>query len=412
MNTLLLTLIGLGFLSIVIEDLTHINKAKTTLFFGSLVWLLYFIAEAPHTGEVHRALDENLLEVATLWLFLLSAMTFVAYLNNRNLISGIVLRLLPQQLSKRTLLFMTAHFAFVFSSLADNVTSTLVCMSLLLPLNLSKSDFLRFAAVTVFGVNSGGVSLITGDVTTLMVFMADKVTIPNLLLLTVPAYIGLIVLTLILGAPLKGDVIVEHEEKKIPWIDWLAGGQFLLTIISILTLNVLYDVPPVLTFLVSLGLLFLIMQFLNGDEDMMRNVRMIEFDTLLFFLGVLLMVGMLKQLGTLSNVSELYTHLPTPVANYLLGLFSALVDNVPLTAAVLHSNVNMDDGNWISLVYAVGVGGSLLIIGSAAGIIAMSKAGHELLSFISYARFSGHLLLAYTLGFIASWGIGHALNFI
>ena len=412
MDTLLLTLIGLGFLSIVIEDLTHINKSKTTLFFGSLVWLLYFIDQAPHTGEVHHALDENLLEIATLWLFLLSAMTFVAYLNNRNLISGLVLRLLPQQLSKRTLLFMTAHFAFVFSSLADNVTSTLVCMSLLLPLNLSKSDFLRFAAVTVFGVNSGGVSLITGDVTTLMVFMADKVTIPNLLLLTIPAYIGLIVLTLILSIPLKGDVIVEHEKKKIPWIDLVAGGQFLLTIVSILTLNVLYDVPPVLTFLVSLGLLFLIMQFLNGDEDMMRNVRMIEFDALLFFLGVLLMVGMLKQLGTLSNVSELYTHLPAPLANYLLGLFSALVDNVPLTAAVLHSNVNMDDGNWISLVYAVGVGGSLLIIGSAAGIIAMSKAGHELLSFISYARFSGHLLLAYTLGFITSWGIGHALNFI
>ncbi|PWQ96265.1 sodium:proton antiporter NhaD [Leucothrix arctica] len=409
MNTLLLILIGLGFLSIVIEDLTHINKAKTTLFFGSLVWLLYFIGQSPHTEEVHLALNENLLEIATLWLFLLSAMTFVAYLNNRNLISGIVLRLLPQKLSKRTLLFMTAHFAFVFSSLADNVTSTLVCMSLLLPLNLSKSDFLRFAAVTVFGVNSGGVSLITGDVTTLMVFMADKVTIPNLLLLIVPAYFGLIALTLVLGLKLEGDVIVEHEKKKIPGIDLIAGGQFLLTIVAILALNIMYDVPPVLTFLVSLGLLFLIMQFLNGDEDMMRNVRMIEFDALLFFLGVLLMVGMLKQLGTLSNLSDLYTIMPTPIANYVLGLLSSLVDNVPLTAAVLHSEVSMDDGNWLSLVYAVGVGGSLLIIGSAAGIIAMSKAGHELLSFMSYARFSGHLLLAYTIGFAASWGVGHML---
>ena len=411
MNTLLLTLIGLGFLSIVVEDLTHINKAKTTLFFGSLVWLLYFIWQAPQTEAVHHALDENLLEIATLWLFLLSAMTFVAYLNNRNLISGLVLRLLPQQLSKRTLLFMTAHFAFVFSSLADNVTSTLVCMSLLLPLNLTKSDFLRFAAVVVFGVNSGGVSLITGDVTTLMVFMAGKVTIPSLLILIIPAYVGLIVLTYVLSLKLEGDVTVEHEVKKIPWIDIVAGVQFLLTIVSILALNVLYDVPPLLTFLVSLGLLFLIMQFLNGDEDMMRNVRMIEFDALLFFLGVLLMVGMLKQLGTLENLSELYTQLPIPLANYVLGLFSALVDNVPLTAAVLHSEVTMDNGNWLSLVYAVGVGGSLLIIGSAAGIIAMSKAGHERLSFMGYAQFSGHLLVAYTFGFIASWLIGHAVSF-
>ena len=121
------------------------------------------------------------------------------------------------------------------------------------------------------------------------------------------------------------------------------------------------------------------------------------------------MVGMLKQLGTLSNLSDLYTLMPTPIANYVLGLLSSLVDNVPLTAAVLHSEVTMDDGNWLSLVYAVGVGGSLLIIGSAAGIIAMSKAGHELLSFVSYARFSGHLLLAYTVGFAASWGVGHML---
>ncbi len=404
MDMLLLTLTILGFVSIVVEDLTHINKAKTTLFFGSLIWLLYYVKHASAAAYITLKLNENLLEIASLWLFLVSAMTFVAYLNNRGFISNLVMRVLPGELSLRTLLFITANFAFIFSSLADNVTTTLVCISLLLPLKLKTKDLLRFMAVIVFGVNSGGVSLITGDVTTLMVFMAGKVSIPNLLYLVIPAYTALMALTFFMSRALEGNINIVKTHQPIPLRDWVAGGQFILTIFGILALNILFNVPPVLTFLVSLGLLFLIMQFMNKDEDMMRNIRMIEFDALLFFLGVLLMVGMLKELRVLDLLGDLYTHLPAWMANYLLGMFSALIDNVPLTAAVLKSGAEMPLSDWITLVYAVGVGGSLLIIGSAAGIIAMSKITE--LTFASYARFSGYLLAAYTLGFGLTWLAG------
>lgn len=408
MDLLLLTLTILGFVSIVVEDLTHINKAKTTLFFGSLIWLLYYVKDAANAAEITLRLNENLLEIASLWLFLVSAMTFVAYLNNRGFISNLVMRLLPAKLSMRALLFITAHFAFIFSSLADNVTTMLVCISLLLPLNLATKDLLKFMAVIVFGVNSGGVSLITGDVTTLMVFMAEKVSITNLLYLILPAYTALMALTFFMSRQLQSTISIVKTSEPIPLRDWIAGGQFILTIFAILALNTFFSVPPVLTFLVSLGLLFLIMQFMNKDEDMMRNIRMIEFDALLFFLGVLLMVGMLKELHVLDLLSDLYTHLPAWLANYLLGVFSALIDNVPLTAAVLRSGVNMPLADWIALVYAVGVGGSLLIIGSAAGIIAMSKISD--LTFASYARFSGYLLAAYTLGYALAWGIGQSVG--
>jgi Na+/H+ antiporter NhaD/arsenite permease-like protein len=408
MDTFILVLTALGFISIVLEDLTHINKAKTTLFFGSLVWLLYYIEHATTAGEVDVKLNENLLEIASLWLFLMSAMTFVAYLNNRGFIANLVMRLLPEKLSLRTLLFITANFAFIFSSLADNVTTTLVCISLLIPLKLDNKDMLRFMAVIVFGVNSGGVSLITGDVTTLMVFLAGKVTIGNLLMLIAPAYAALMILTFFMSKRMSGDLVIEKNQQPILMVDWVAGGQFLITILSILALNVLFHVPPLLTFLVSLGLLFLIMQFLNKDEDVMRNIRLIEFDTLLFFLGVLLMVGMLKELKVLDLLSGMYTHLPIPVANYALGVFSSLVDNVPLTAAVLHSGMEMPLSDWISLVYAVGVGGSLLVIGSAAGIIAMSKV--EGLTFASYARYFKYLLVAYTIGFALAWGLGQLVH--
>ncbi|MGB0866375.1 MAG: sodium:proton antiporter NhaD [Granulosicoccaceae bacterium] len=402
MNSLILILIALGFVSIVAEDLTHLNKAKTTLFFGSLVWVLHFVDRQGQGQALHLALNENLQEIASLWLFLMAAMTFVAYLNNREFFSTIASRLLPSKLSKRALMLLSAHFAFVFSSLADNVTATLVCFSILIPLKLNVRDMARFAAVIVFAVNSGGVALITGDVTTLMVFTEGKVDIPHLLVLVVPAYIALLALTLVISRGLDETVDVVKSNRRIPKSDWFSGALFLLTIGSILYLNVVFDVPPLLTYLLALSVLFLIMQFINGDEDMMRNIRLIEFDALFFFLGILLMVGMLKELHVLRYFAQLFDLMPVWAANYCLGVFSAVLDNVPLTAAILQAEVPMSQGDWVALVYAVGVGGSLLVVGSAAGVIAMSRV--EGLSFLSFARYSPHLLVAYSLGYaLAYW---------
>ncbi len=145
MTVVLLLLVALGFISIVIEDLVHIDKAKTTFFFGSTVWMLYFMS--PHHGlsteEVNHALNENLLDIATLWLFLMAAMTFVVYLSSKGIIDGMVNRLLPERLSERKLMTLTGLFAFIFSSLADNITSTLVCITVLLSLKLPVQKLLR-----------------------------------------------------------------------------------------------------------------------------------------------------------------------------------------------------------------------------------------------------------------------------
>ena len=157
-----------------------------------------------------------------------------------------------------------------------------------------------------------------------------------------------------------------------------------------------------LTFLFGLALMFIVHQIIFRKEqnpNVLEYVREIEFDTLLFFLGVLLLVGMLKELSVLELLPQLYTLMPTVVANYIIGILSAFVDNVPLTAAILQSDIPMTKGEWLGLTYAVGVGGSLLIVGSAAGVIALSKL--EELSFISYLRFIHWLLVAYTCGYLA-----------
>ncbi|MBA55434.1 MAG: sodium:proton antiporter [Pseudomonadales bacterium] len=409
MSAILLVLVALGFLSIVIEDIVHIDKAKTTLFFGSLVWVLYFVVPPGHleSAELMEALNENLLDIATLWLFLMAAMTFVAYLSSKGLIDGLVNRMLPEKLSERTLMMITGLFAFIFSSMADNVTCTLVCITVLLSLKLPTDKLMRYVVLVVFSTNAGGAALITGDVTTLMIFLAGKVAIPNLLMLVLPAMTAVLVLAWMLSLSLKSELRFEKHEYHFSRGDVMIGGLFFLTILGTIGGNVAFGIPPVLSFLFGLSLMFMVVQFMNRDEPILDYIRRIEFDTLLFFLGVLLLVGMLKELGVLSYFPELYQYMPAMVANFVVGLLSALFDNVPLTAALLKSGIDMDLREWLTLTYAVGVGGSLLAIGSAAGVVAMSKV--EGLTFGTYLRYSGYLLVAYSVGFAGVVAVGSLL---
>jgi Na+/H+ antiporter NhaD/arsenite permease-like protein len=157
--------------------------------------------------------------------------------------------------------------------------------------------------------------------------------------------------------------------------------------------------------------LFLSAQFLlrkKATQSILNYIREVEFETLLFFLGVLLLVGIMKEIGVLDNIAQLYRYLPPVAANYLMGLASALVDNVPLTAALLKADLAMPTSEWLLLTYATGVGGSILIIGSAAGIIAMSKMKE--LTFGSYFKMAGYLLFAYSVGYSGVFLFGQLAN--
>ncbi|MBB1294456.1 sodium:proton antiporter NhaD [Pseudoalteromonas sp. SR44-5] len=410
-TAIILTLITLAFVLIVIEDIIHVNKAKTTLFFGTLCWIILFIS--PLHGQspenVQHQLDHNILEIATLWLFLMAAMTFVAYLNSKGFIQNIVHKIMPSAISERKLMFLIGGFSFLFSSISDNITATLISLAVVMSLKLDPKKLIKYATLIIFSVNSGGVSLITGDVTTLMIFLDDKVTIGHLLLLVVPALFSVALLAIMLSFGLNGQVeFTKQEDRRIEKTDITIAVIFLSTIVGTLTLSVLYHVPPLLTFLFGLSLMFLVAQFLMRKKDVNKKIidyiREIEYDTLLFFVGVLLLVGALKEVGMLSKFTHLYELMPAQYANYLMGILSAAVDNVPLTAALLKAEIVMSPQQWLSFTYATGVGGSMLIIGSAAGIIAMSKV--KALTFMSYLRMSVYLLIAYTIGYMGSYLAG------
>ncbi len=410
-----MTIIGLAFIGllfVILEDVIHVNKAQTVLFVGTFSWLLLFIFSGHEDSHqlVMEGLYENISEIAGLWLFLLAAMTFVVYLNKKGLIESLIYRFLPTHITERKLLFLIALFAFVFSSLADNITATLISIALILSLRLDAKKTVRFATVVVFAVNSGGVAMITGDVTTLMIFLQGKASIVNLLLLSMPALLAVLLLATLLSFNLKDTLTIQMQKDSHESVDVAIAFIFIFTILGTIAGNILFDIPPVLTFLFGLSVMFLVARAFGEDTEndpILNYIRQIEFDTLMFFLGILLLVGALKEIHALESFVRIYDVLPVWMANYVMGILSAIIDNVPLTAALLKSDVTMSMQEWLSLTYAVGVGGSMLIIGSAAGIVAMSKV--EALTFMSYLKFFVLLFCAYTLGYGATMLMGTML---
>lgn len=400
----LIILALLALLSVVFEEVTHINKAKTTLFFGCIAWLTLFISAGPNEHhQITESLKENLLEIAELWLFLMATMTFVAYLNAKGVIQLAVQKLFPEELSVRTLMFLVALFSIVLSALCDNVTATLVSLTLLQTFNVERRYKLRMAILIIFSVNSGGVALITGDVTTLMIFLDGHVKMSELFILLIPAIMSVTFLATLFSLTATGRIKTSKVESSYETVDVLIAIIFFSTILLTMLLNVWFHVPPVLTFLTGLSIMFLVGRMYRSDNEetqMLEYVRKIEYDTLLFFLGILLLVGMLKEVGVLNVLTNLYANFDPNFSSYFAGIGSALIDNVPLTAALLKAHPELSTPEWLALTYAVGVGGSLLVIGSAAGIIAMSKMKE--ITFITYMRYIPALLAAYTLGYVAT----------
>lgn len=392
----------IALVSIALEDVFHFNKAKTTLFLGCLSWVILFMYESGRGQSEHiqEVLNENLLDIASLWLFLMATMTFVAYLNARGMVSAIVQRILPSEMTFRQLTILLGVFAMLLSMVCDNITATLVCIGVVQAFRLEPKERIRMCVILVFAVNSGGVILITGDVTTLMIFSEGHVTIGQLLKLVMPVIGGVALLIFLLSMGANRRVVAENATHDIQWLDMLIGGIFISTIVATMVFNLLFDIPPVLTFLFGLSIMFMvggIVHTFNEQIHLLQYIRQIQFETLLFFLGILLLVGALKEVGVLVALTELYAAVDPSFSSYLMGVISSIMDNVPLTAALLKAEPQLNTAQWLSLTYAVGIGGSILVIGSAAGIVAMSKVKE--LTFMQYARYAPHILAAYSVGY-------------
>lgn len=417
---------------VIAEEFLHLRKSKPVTVAAGIIWFAIAIAYAlagdtTTAGETFR---HYLLEYTELLLFLLVAMTYVNVLEERNIFNAIRAWMISRGFSLRKIFMLTGIIAFFVSSVADNLTTALVMGAIVLAVG---APYPRFVAVgcinVVVAANAGGAFSPFGDVTTLMVWQKGLVSFTQFFNLFFPSFVNWIVpaLLMVFAVP---NITPEPLQEQAPLKRGalIAVALFALTIAMAVSAHTFWHMPPVLGMMTGLGLLKLYGFWLKRTDpgiltepederlpaefrpprgyDIFSFVSRAEWDTLMFFYGVVFCVGGLATLGYLAYMSELlYNGLGATWANILIGVISAIIDNVPVMLAVLTMNPEMPLSQWLLVTLTAGVGGSMLSIGSAAGVALMGLARNQY-TFMSHLKWTW----AVALGYAASIALHLAIN--
>ncbi len=424
-----------AYLAVMAEEFTQLRKSKPVMLAAGIIWGLiawyYQSHEIPHVVEA--ALRHNLEEYAELMLFLLVAMTYINAMEERNIFEALRSWLIRMGFGYRKLFWVTGILAFFISAVADNLTTALLMVAVILAVGADNKKFVTLSCISlVVAANAGGAFSPFGDITTLMVWQKNIVTsdgpvdfwtffhlfIPSLVNWLVPAAIMHFWVPNL--KPKAGGEMVAMKRGAIT-----IAILFLITIALAVSFHSVLDLPPVIGMLTGLSLLKFYAYYLKLvdkrshsyselDEnigspvafDIYREVARSEWDTLFFFYGVVMCVGGLGFIGYLGMISQvIYGEWGATNANISIGLISAVVDNIPVMFAVLTMMPDMTVGQWLLVTLTAGVGGSLLSIGSAAGVALMGQAR-------GVYTFFGHLKWTpvIALGYAASIGTHLLLN--
>ena len=415
----------LAYLFVMAEEFTHLRKSKPVVLGAGIIWAIIAVQYAAlginHTVEA--AFRHNLLEFAELFLFLLVAMTYINAMEERLVFDSLRSWLVRKCFTYRQLFWLTGTLAFFISPVADNLTTALLMCAVVLAVGVDSPRFVALSCINiVVAANAGGAFSPFGDITTLMVWQKGIVNFWAFFLLFVPSAVNYLIpaffmnLTLPKGTPTKSDEIISTRRgaKRVM-------ALFLLTIITAVSFHNFLDLPPMLGMMTGLAYLQFFGYYLKkthrntatginasisargtvgdvGDVvafDIFRNVARAEWDTLLFFYGIVLCVGGLGFIGYLSLTSEvMYGQFGPTQANIAVGMLSAIVDNIPVMFAVLSMNPEMSQGQWLLVTLTAGVGGSLLSIGSAAGVALMGQA-RGVYTFFGHLKWTPAIALGY-----------------
>ena len=390
-----------GYILIAFEYSVKVNKSAIALITGVLCWSVYSLF-SPDKSLVNQQLSEHLGSLSGILFFLLGAMTIVELIDSHDGFEIITSRI--TQTDKRKLLWIVAFITFFLSAVLDNLTTTIVVVSLLSKLINNQKDRLFFTGIVVVAANAGGAWTPIGDVTTTMLWLGGQITTVNIMLkLFIPSLVCLIVPLLVLSIHFKGTVNRPKITKTKNSPNLSSKHQAFVFFLGILILilvpvfKTVTHLPPYMGILAGLGLLWIVTEVIHVKKaEMVRNsfsvvqaLRQIDSASILFFFGILISIAALQSSGILT---EFAGWLSKSIANVdiivlSLGILSAVVDNVPLVAASQGmyslSQFPPDSYFWEFLAYCVGTGGSMLIIGSAAGVAAM---GMEKINFFWYLK--------------------------
>jgi len=400
----------LAYALVMVEEFSHLRKSKPVIISAALIWgvIAFYYVSVPgsHSQKVEQALEHNVLEFAELFLFLLSAMTYINALQERNVFDVVRYKLISRGFNFRQLFILTGVITFFLSPIADNLTTSLVMCSVLLACGKGNVKFLSLGSINiVVAANAGGAFSPFGDITTLMVWQAGIVEFSIFFKLFIPSVVNYAIPAAIMYFFIPNEMPkVSSEEIKIK-----RGGKVIIflglfTIFSAVSFHNFLHLPPMLGMMFGLGLLGIFSFYLKVtynekyDEekfDFLRKISRAEWDTLFFFFGVILSVGGLGFIGYLSLISDLlYVGLGATYANVLVGILSAIVDNIPVMFAVITMNPIMPTEQWLLVTLTTGVGGSLLSIGSAAGVALMGQArGHY--TFFGHLKWTPVIFIGY-----------------
>jgi Na+/H+ antiporter NhaD/arsenite permease-like protein len=432
--SLLIFVIAYGF--VVTEEVTHLRKSKPVLFAAGVIWAMiaWVGAKYDFSHSVEDAMMNAFSEFSQLMLFLLVAMTFINSMTERNVFEKVRSRLLAQDYSYRKLFWITGFMAFFLSPIADNLTTALTMCAVVMAVGGDNKKFVSISCVNiVIAANAGGAFSPFGDITTLMVWQAGVVEFTQFFSLFLPSLVNYIVPACIMSLFVDGS---SENVKNTP-VRLKRGAKtiiilFLVTIFFAVSFEQFLHIPPVFGMMTGLSLLqifgyYLKRTYLSGPKKISREgtdqpfgvfkqIAQAEWDTLLFFYGVIMCVSGLSYLGYLALLSNaLYYGISTnpvisfTIANFLMGILSALIDNIPVMFSVLqmHTQESMVLSQWLLITLTTGVGGSLLSIGSAPGVALMGQA-KGMYTFYSHLRWTPVIFLGYILSIIVHlliWGI-------
>ena len=431
--SLLIFVIAYGL--VVTEEVTHLRKSKPVLFAAGMIWAMiaWIGAKNDFSHSVEDAIMHAFSEFSQLMLFLLVAMTFINSMTERNVFEKLRSKLLAQDYSYKKLFWITGFIAFFLSPIADNLTTALTMCAVVMSVGVGNKKFVSISCVNiVVAANAGGAFSPFGDITTLMVWQTGTVEFVQFFWLFLPSLVNYIVPAFIMSLFIDGS----SENVKNNPVQLKRGAKtiillFLVTIFFAVSFEQFLHIPPVFGMMTGLSLLQLFAYYLKrtysrpiaisreGEDQpfgVFKQIAQAEWDTLLFFYGVIMCVSGLSYIGYLALLSDtLYYGISTnpvisfTIANFLMGILSALIDNIPVMFSVLqmHTKESMVLSQWLLITLTTGVGGSLLSIGSAPGVALMGQA-RGMYTFSSHLKWAPAIFLGYILSIIVHlliWGI-------
>jgi len=425
----------IAYLMVMAEEFTHLRKSKPVILAAGAIWgmIAFIYADLGDSHTVESALRNNLVEFSELFLFLLSAMTYVNAMDERLVFEALRSWLVRKGFGYRSLFWLTGGMAFLLSPILDNLTTSLIMCAVLLAVGKDNNRFITPGCVNiVIAANAGGAFSPFGDITTLMVWQEGLIKFNDFFLLFIPSLVNF----LVPAAFMHFAIPSGHPPGKEEQIRVRRGGKrimilFAATILTTVCFHNFLHLPPFLGMMTGLAYLQFFGYYLrkshrptNQDTDIIGDISQIamqgkpfdifrrmaraEWDTLLFFYGVVLCVGGLGFIGYLGLLSQIiYVDMGPTFANASVGIISAIVDNIPVMFAVLSMNPDMSLGHWLLVTLTAGVGGSLLSIGSAAGVALMGQAQGRY-TFFGHLKWAPVILLGYAVSILTHMWINSA----